>query len=79
MNNNPYHDFRAAECCLNCKFRKSRIDKNVLCEAYERPEDGNTAWMPERGWCNKYERTTSKAILRAEQTLVDRMLKYTAK
>ena len=68
--------FKSADCCLNCKYRDSRIDKNILCKKYQRKGDHNISWMPDRGWCEYYSKTGNKNILRAEVELIKRMSVY---
>ncbi len=69
-------EFKIVDCCLNCFYREMRIDRNVLCEKHRRKSDGNVAWMSDRGWCSEYKRTENKAILRSEQTLLEKMKAY---
>lgn len=65
--------FKIADCCLNCNFRDGRIKSKVLCSRHLRKSDGNVGWMPERGWCEFYQRSTSKLIKRGEARLLAEM------
>ena len=68
--------FKIVDSCLNCQYRQSRIDRNILCTKHRRKSDNNVAWMSDRGWCSDYVKTENKSILRSEEQLLKGMQNY---